>query len=68
MTNKLDAYIVGDSLKISVNNLRELEEIILEIMEKEKELQLAVLKLRRYNLEINFQQIHLLHQQRDHIE
>ncbi len=59
MTNKLDAYIVGDSLNISVSNLNELEEIISEIVKKEKELQLAVQRLQRYKVEINFQQMNL---------
>lgn len=62
MASNLDAYIVGESLKISVNNLEELADIISEIVEKEKELQLAVQKLLRYNLEVNFQQTRSLHE------
>jgi uncharacterized secreted protein with C-terminal beta-propeller domain len=53
---ELDAYVSENRLLISVNNLGELDELIEEIVSKQKDLQKSVEKIRRYRLEITFMQ------------
>ena len=66
---ELDAYVSENRLLISVNNLGELDELIEDIVHKQKELQKSVDKIRRYRLEITFQQqIEKQNQQIDQIE
>lgn len=66
---ELDAYVSENRLLISVNNLGELDELIEDIVHKQKELQKSVDKIRRYRLEITFQQqIQQQNQQIDQIE
>lgn len=60
---ELDAYVSENRLLISVNNLGELDELIEDIVHKQKELQKSVDKIRRYRLEITFQQQILQHNQ-----
>lgn len=66
---ELDAYVSENRLLISVNNLGELDELIEDIVHKQKELQKSVDKIRRYRLEVTFQQqILQQNQQIDQIE
>lgn len=66
---ELDAYVSENRLLISVNNLGELDELIEEIISKQKDLQKSVEKIRRYRLEITFmQQNQKQYQQTDQTE
>lgn len=55
--NKMNAFIIKDTLNISVDNLDELKLLIKNIEDKQKELDIAVENLSNYNLKITFQQL-----------
>ena len=48
----IDGYISNDTINLNVQNLEEFKELILEIREKEKELNDLVTKLYRFDLKI----------------
>lgn len=66
---KLNAYVSENSLQIGVENLGELEELIEDVDNKSKELQLAVQKLSRFRLSVTFsQQNQMQNQPTNHTE
>lgn len=48
------AYINGSSLFIQIKNLKQLNQLLEEVKEKEKALHEVVLKLENFDLEISF--------------
>lgn len=49
---KIDGYISGDTINLNVQNIDEFKELIVQIKEKEKELNELVFKLSRFDLKI----------------
>ena len=59
--DSIDAFISGNNLMIGVENLGELEKLINCVIDKEKELQTAVHKLKQFRLQITFSQEKVRH-------
>lgn len=53
----MDAFIIKNTLNISVDNLEDLKSLIKNVEDKQKELDVAVNNLANFHLKITFQQL-----------